>query len=234
MDEHKLIYGSKEIKYQLVFDKRKSLNIKVLPSGQLVITAPDGTDIEKINEKLKLKAPWILKQMDYFQTFQPLTSERKYINGESHLYSGRQYRLRAVVGNEECIKISSGWIQITSANISNANLKKMIDLWYLEKAKNRFPKILDLMIPKFEKFNITKPEIVIRKMQKRWGSCTSKGKIILNTELIKAPKGSIEYVVVHELCHLVHRKHNKKFYALQEKIMPDWKRWKDKLEYCLA
>jgi len=71
-------------------------------------------------------------------------------------------------------------------------------------------------------------------MAKRWGSCTKAGKIILNVELIKAPKGSIEYVIIHELCHLVQHNHTKAFFDLQNIMMPDWKKWKERLEYCLA
>jgi predicted metal-dependent hydrolase len=71
-------------------------------------------------------------------------------------------------------------------------------------------------------------------MPTRWGSCTPKGKIILNPELIKAPKGCIEYVIIHELCHLVHHDHTQKFIDLQTKEMQDWEKWKNKLEKLLA
>ena len=90
------------------------------------------------------------------------------------------------------------------------------------------------LLPLFKKYEIIKPELHIRSMEKRWGSCTPNGKIILNPELIKAPKGSIEYVIIHELCHLVHHNHTKSFYDLQEFMMPDWKKWKEKLEHSLV
>ena len=78
------------------------------------------------------------------------------------------------------------------------------------------------------------PRLLIRAMSKRWGSCLPAGRIILNTELIKAPKGSIEYVIIHELCHLDHHNHTKAFQSLQSRIMSEWRKWKDKLEYSLA
>ena len=71
---------------------------------------------------------------------------------------------------------------------------------------------------------------IIQETENRWGSCTAKGKIILNTELIKAPKPCIEYVITHEMCHLLHKNHTKAFYALLQKEMPDWERWKNRLE----
>mgnify|MGYP006324426245 CR=1 FL=1 len=104
----------------------------------------------------------------------------------------------------------------------------------IEKAIEHFNSVLEEKINLFTKYDIEKPLVEIRSMSKRWGSCTVKGKVILNPELIKAPKGSIEYVMIHELCHLVHHNHTKAFYELQEKIMPDWKKWKTKLEYSLV
>lgn len=112
--------------------------------------------------------------------------------------------------------------------------KKILDQWYKEKAKSHFKDTLDNILPLFKKYRISHPEIQIRNMPKRWGSCTPHGKVILNPELVKAPKGSIEYVIIHELCHLVHHNHTKAFYDLQAQMMPDWKKWKEKLEYSLA
>ena len=90
------------------------------------------------------------------------------------------------------------------------------------------------LIDKFKKYKVEPSSIVIRDMPTRWGSCTAKGKIILNPELIKAPKGCIEYVIIHELCHLIHHDHTQKFLDLQTKEMPYWEKWKIKLEKLLA
>lgn len=97
-----------------------------------------------------------------------------------------------------------------------------------------FNKVLQEVLPLFRKYKITEPKLYIRKMSKCWGSCTKAGKIILKTELIKEPKGSIEYVIIHELCHFVHHNRTKAFFTLQDKIMPDWKKWKERLENSLT
>ena len=102
--------------------------------------------------------------------------------------------------------------------------------WYKNHAEKRFERGLNQALSLFLKYDIGSPPLVIQRMAKRWGSCTPKGKIILNPEIIKAPSRCIDYVVIHELCHLVHHHHGKQFYELQTKVMPDWKRWKDKLE----
>jgi hypothetical protein len=85
-------------------------------------------------------------------------------------------------------------------------------------------------LPKFIKYKISQPEVKIKRLKKKWGSCSKQGKITLNSELVKAPKGCIEYVINHELCHLVEHNHSSAFYELQEKTMPDWEKRKNKLE----
>ena len=106
--------------------------------------------------------------------------------------------------------------------------------WYLQNARIKFTAIAQPLIDKFKKYKVEPSSIVLRDMHTRWGSCTPKGKIILNPELIRSPKGCIEYVIVHELCHLIYHDHTQKFLDLQTKEMRDWEKWKTKLEKLLA
>lgn len=229
-----LDYGSKRIEYNLSFATRKSLGIKVLPDGVVKVIAPNDTSIIDINKKVKSKANWILKQQAFFCSYKPHTPERKYVNGETHLYLGRQYKLQIIDDTINEIKIYRGAMIIKTKKSNPEYLEKKLNEWYKKKAILHFDEILNSSLLKFNKYKLEKPVIDIRLMQKRWGSCTKSGKIILNTELIKAPKGSIEYVVIHELCHLVHYNHNKAFYDLQNSLSPDWGKWKEKLELALS
>ena len=102
--------------------------------------------------------------------------------------------------------------------------------WYRERAKVKFAEIAEPIIQQFKKYGVEPKSLYIQVMENRWGSCTPKGKIILNTELIKAPKPCIEYVITHEMCHLLHKNHTKSFYELLHNEMPDWEKWKSKLE----
>ena len=111
---------------------------------------------------------------------------------------------------------------------------ELLSGWYLQKAKTKFPFIAQPIIGKFKKHKVEPSSIVLREKPTRWGSCTARGKIILNPELIKAPKGCIEYVIIHELCHLIYHDHTQKFMDLQTKEMPNWEKWKAKLEKLLA
>ncbi|WP_222165315.1 M48 family metallopeptidase [Edaphocola aurantiacus] len=225
-------FGSRTIGFRLEYSDRKSLGITVTPEMEVLVKAPLATSVEKVKEKIKKKAPWIIKQQSFFLSFQPKTPKRKYISGETHLYLGRQYRLLVQIGEQESVKLRGKFIEVTAKEKSRA--KSLLQDWYLQHATSKFHAIATPLIDKFRKYKVAPGSIVLRSMPTRWGSCTPTGKIILNPELIKAPKGCIEYVIIHELCHLIHHDHTQKFIDLQTKEMKDWERWKMKLEKLLA
>jgi predicted metal-dependent hydrolase len=225
-------YGSEVIFYTLCFRERRTLGITVNPDRSIEVNAPIGSSLEKIEEKIHKRAAWILKQQDHFLTFEPRNTKRRFVSGESHLYLGRQYQLLIVHSAEEIVKHTGRNIEVRTSETNN--VEKLLENWYLEKSKIWFHKIALPLIEHFKKHQVTPSKIEIRKMQNRWGSCSTKGKILLNPELVKAPKACIEYVVIHELCHLVHRDHTKAFFDIQQKEFPEWKKWKNKLEVLLA
>lgn len=227
-----LQYGSKIIHYVLHFRKRKTLGITVKPDLQVVINAPMEANREKISEILLKRAAWILKQQSYFLTFQPRTPELKYVSGETHLYMGRQYRLQVIIGKKQEVRYKGRFFEVITKD--NAKVRDILHHWYRDRAKVKFVEIAEPLIQRFRKYNAEPKGIFLLDMPTRWGSCTPKGKIILNPDLIRAPKACIEYVIIHELCHLVHHNHTQKFLDLQLKEMPDWERWKRKLEEMLA
>lgn len=225
-------FGSATIDYELQFSDRKTLGITVSPEMDVIVTAPIGTEIHKIQSRLIKRAPWIIRSISYFLSFHPKTPKRKYISGETHLYLGRQYLLKIVQSEEESVKLKGKHLIVNTKNPGIA--KALIENWYYEQAMNKLHSIALPLIEKFKKYKVVPTAIELRTMPKRWGSCTANGKIILNPELIKAPKGSIEYVITHELCHLIHHDHTQKFFDLQSKEMRDWEKWKLKLESLLA
>ena len=225
-------FGSKQILFTLEFVPRKTLGITVTPDMKVLVKAPLGAEFEKVKDKIRSKAAWILKQQSFFLSFHPKTPPKKFVNGETHLYLGRQYRLKIVEGAQKSVKLKGGFIEVIVPK--KADAKTLIEAWYYENAAAKFLQYAAPLIAKFSKYNVQPSKVLLRDMPGRWGSCTSKGKIILNPELIKAPKGCIEYVIIHELCHLIHRDHTKKFIELQTKEMPTWEKWKMKLETLLA
>lgn len=221
-------FGSKKIKYTLLYTKRKTLGITVNPDMEIVVKAPENSAIELVEAKVRKRAPWIIKQQSYFLTFHPKPNEKKYVSGESHYYLGKQYRIEVLEDKKNEVSYKGRYIQVKSKNKSN--VKKLLNDWYRVKSKEKFEAIAAPLIEKFKKYDVEPTGLYIQDMKTRWGSCTPQGKIILNPELIKTPKGCIEYVIIHELCHLVHLSHNQKFFDLQAKECPLWERWKTKLE----
>lgn len=221
-------FGSKKIDYRLEYSARKTLGITVTPEMAVIVKAPENTPVERVEEKVMKRAPWIIKQQSYFLSFHPKTPPRKFISGETHLYMGRQYRLYVTLGKKESIKYKGRFIGVTAKDKSR--VKVLVNQWYRMHAKRKFTEIAESLIQRFRKYDVEPTALYIQDMPRRWGSCTPKGKIILNPELIKAPKGCIEYVIVHELCHLIHRDHTRKFFDLQTKEMPGWEKWKERLE----
>lgn len=228
-------YGTTEIVFNLKRANRKTLAIEVHPDLTVWAIAPDTSNLSEIQEKILKRGAWIVKQQRYFDQFLPRTPERLYVSGETHLYLGRRYVLRVKEEKTTSVKLKNGELIVAVKNKNcPESIKRLLTKWYYDHAMKKFESILQEKFGIFQAYAIAYPALIIRRMNKRWGSCHSNGTIILNPELIKAPTRCIEYVIVHELCHLIHPSHNQKFYDLQAAKMPDWKKWKDKLEEMLV
>ena len=220
--------------YELYYTDRKTLGIKVYPDTSVKVFAPIDTDLPIIEQLLKAKRKWIEKQQRSFQTYLPATPPRQYIGGESFLYLGKQYMLKIEPSTAEEVKLYQGRLVVKTVNPDATHIKKLLQQWYIARATILFNKLFEEQFYLFKRFGLEKPILQIKKMEKRWGSCTPQQKIILNPERIKAPVVCINYVILHELCHLVHHNHSKSFYRLLENFMPDWQKYKQLLETKMA
>ena len=228
MTKDSILYGSSLIEYEIEYVQRKTLGITVHPDGTVTLKAPIEATPEDIQKKVRHRAAWILRQKRYFESFGTPTTERQFISGESHLYLGRQYMLRIKESKANAVHYQNNILEIECRNKKDAG--KVLQLWYLERAQIKFPEYAKRIIEQFAAYGVQPKSLTIRNMEKRWGYCTTDGDIFLNPRLICAPRCCIEYVITHELCHLVHRNHTKEFYALLTKEMPHWEKWKNKLE----
>ena len=220
--------------YELFYTDRKTLGIKVYPDTSVKVFAPIDTDLPIIEQHLKVKRRWIEKQQRSFQSYLPATPPRQYIGGESFLYLGKQYMLKIEPSTAEEVKLYQGRLVVKTLNPDATHIKKLLPQWYIARATILFNKLFEEQFYLFKRFGLEKPILQIKKMEKRWGSCTPQQKIILTPELIKAPVVCINYVILHELCHLVHHNHSKAFYRLLENFMPDWQKYKQLLETKMA
>ena len=235
MELKSIPYGNSRIDFCLKRNDRKTLGIKVYPDGSTVVTAPIETPYEKVTEKVKSKAQWIDKQKDFFMLFEPRTKEKLYESGESHLYLGKNYRLKITESNTNSVKLKGGYISISIKDKHNKNaIEKELKKWYKSKAIIHFENLYHNRIGLAKELSNKESSLKYMWYENRWGSCFKDGTISLNLELIKSPKECIDYVIVHELCHLVHHNHSNKFYSLLSKKLPKWRDSKNKLERLLA
>ena len=205
----------------------KNITLKVRPNGETILTAPKAASDEHIKFIMQKRAQWIAQKRAFFASFK--MPQKEYVSGEDFRYLGRSYRLKVVQSKEERVKLQRGYLELFVKDKSDLKRKEnLVYEWYHEKAMIYFFNIL-------QEFNkIVKQDIKsvkIRQMKTRWGSCNPyKSYINLNIELIKKPKACIEYVVFHELVHLLYPDHSKKFYDYLTLYMPDWQKRKEILE----
>jgi predicted metal-dependent hydrolase len=212
-------------------EERKRLSIRVQPDQSITARAPLAYSYEEIQSKLQKRAGWIEQQLDYFEPYQPIQPERQYISGETHYYLGRQYRLKVSEGSQESVKLIGQFFQVATPDAQNhERVKGLMQVWTRQHAITLIQRRAALYLERVQRSGAKEPVFQFRRMEKRWGSCTPKGVITFNTELVKAPIHCIDYVVLHELCHLVEEGHTPRFYRLLERLMPDWKKRKERLE----
>jgi predicted metal-dependent hydrolase len=232
MTEHAVAFGQKTIRFSLEQKPRKALRISVMPDMSVGVSAPHTFSIEKVLRKVQRRASWIVRQINYFKSYMPKEPPRQFISGETHYYYGRQYRLKVMLAKKQDVKLKGKYIFVYSLRTdSRPRTKRLVYEWYRARAQQMFAVITERCHERLEKYGIKLPAIDVKSMKSRWGSCVhTKGRIGLNTELIKAPSHCIEYVIMHEMCHLKYPNHTRQFYNFLSLVMPDWEKRKARLE----
>lgn len=228
--EHVLDYGERRIPFRLRFSDRKRLRIVVKPDLSVDAEAPHGFSEQEAVGAVESKARWIVRQLDEFEDFHPLPTPHRFVSGETFVYLGRQYRLKVEEGEKAPAKLRGRFLHVmVSDRTESACVRRAVDAWYRARAGEVFRRYLASCMEVASRHGIEEPKLSIREMRTRWGSCTAGGRVTLNLRLIHAPVHCIEYVVMHELCHLAHHDHSPRFYRLLTRCMPDWKRRREVL-----
>jgi predicted metal-dependent hydrolase len=228
-------FGSERIEFRLRRSKRKTLAITVRPDTGVVVTAPLGADVEAVKAKVRKRALWIRRQRRFFERYLPPVPPRRYVSGETHRYLGRQYRLKVTEARCESVKLKGAYIWVdVKVKAEPERVRRLVENWYLDHARAAFARSLGACLPGLHGLVAAEPRLHLRRMPKRWGSWTRRGAIYLNPELVRAPRSCVDYVVTHELCHLVHGGHGRQFLALLRQTMPDWEQRKGRLEAVMA
>jgi predicted metal-dependent hydrolase len=224
-------YGGESIPFELEIRQRRRLSITVHADRRVTVLAPAGRSLEEVLARVRKRATWIARQRTYFEQFHPLPREKRYVSGETHLYLGRQYRLKIHRADGKSVKLRGRYLHITTADRHNASqVKLLLDGWYRTHARSIFEARLLQCLDSAPALCLPPPAIGIRRMTRRWGSCTKAGNILLNLDLVKTPLSCIEYVIMHELCHLRIQNHSRAYYRLLSRCMPDWEHRKARLD----
>jgi hypothetical protein len=252
-------YGQDKIHYEVVRKKVKNkpesdkliakktkprkVVIKVHPDQRVVATAPVDASEEIIHDAIMKRARWIWQSLQDFTKQKNHVLPKRYVSGETQFYLGRRYVLKVITdaeandGINSTVKLSRGKLNVelsqsdSTLNIEErtAIVKSLIDEWYKTKAKLIFIERLEAVILKAAWVTDT-PAFRLLAMKKQWGSCSVKGNLILNPHLVKAPKECIDYVILHELCHIAEHNHSEHFWRLLTQVMPNWKEVKARLD----
>ena len=221
---------------RIVYSQRKTLKLEVLPDMSVRMLAPFGAKLGVCSRMLLKRSDWVQARLKYFSQFHPLTKPREYVSGETHLFLGRRLRLKVISSHTKSVKATRQHLTVCAGRTTSTRLvEATLWQWYREQAADLFQeRLLGCMV----KLNIHKAEgpkeLIIRRYKSRWGSMRLDGVLGLNLDLIRAPVECIEYVIIHELCQHRFQHRGPRYWDLLERIMPDWRNRKAKLERLTA
>ncbi len=221
-------YGAHEIAYHLEFRRRRSVGFRVLTTGAVHVAAPLGTTAAWVAEQVLRKAPWILKHQARFRAARPAAPPRQYLSGEPQHYLGQTYSLLVAEAPQAVVQLLGSQLVVAyPAPHTPERMATLLASWYRQQAAAQFALALARVWPRFAEFGLLLPQLFVRQMQTRWGSCTpTTGRIRLNVDLVRTAEACIDYVLVHECCHLLVPDHSPRFYALQTRLLPGWQQAK--------
>ncbi len=230
---HQVIFGTTIIEYEVIYSKRKTISIQVYPDGRVVVRAPIGVKQVKIEPFVLKRAAWVVKHQRRFkENLVAVPTPRRYREGEVYRYLGREYRLKIIEANKEGVRLDQEFLVVKTADVTNTTrIGVLINRWYRIEAERIFAERLAACFPRVAWMGVEYPKLTIRDMKSRWGSCSAKKNVSLNLRLVQVAEELIDYVVLHELCHLKEMNHSPAFYALMDKILPDWRAYRQRLNH---
>ncbi|MCL2078210.1 MAG: M48 family metallopeptidase [Oscillospiraceae bacterium] len=227
-----ILLNGREISYELVRKNVKNINLRIRSDCSVYVSANARVADSVIEEFLHKKAAYIVSALDkYAEIAKYAVDKHNYVTGESFHYLGKDLRLVVTQGKNN-VSSDGVYLAMSVADVcDNQQKEKLIAKWYDTQCREIFSDIISDTFPIFQKYGVTMPQLTLRNMSSRWGSCQPKrGIITLNKKLIEVPRNAVEYVVMHEFVHFLHPNHSTKFYEMLATLMPDWKARKKLLE----
>lgn len=224
--------GNRTITFRVIKSLRRKKTIAILleTSGEIIVRAPHRASHSRIIAAVKSKAVWIVEKQRGLDNH--ACRSKEFVSGESFLYRGRSFRLKVLTDGKlqktevrvrgRCVEVISD----SAANLTADKIKHSLLQWYRERAEEY---LSEKVTAYARKMALSRPTVLIRDQQKRWASCDSKGQLRFNWRIIMAPAKVIDYVVVHELCHLTHHDHSRSFWKHLGMVMPDYEKRQEML-----
>jgi predicted metal-dependent hydrolase len=233
MGDFRVVYGEHELVFSVSYLENLAgkVRIHVQPDQRVIVDAPPQTTITEIKQAVLKRARWIRNQLTKLEATHRHALRRQYVSGETHWYLGKRYLLKVrETGRDAGVVKLLGAQLVVSVSVRKAwSVKQALDTWYRARALQVFERRLAALYPALDWVE-SMPDWRLRPMKKQWGSCSPKGRLSLNPMLVKAPRQCIDYVVLHEMCHLKHHNHSEEYYALLARRLPDWQARKQRLD----
>jgi len=223
-------FGAKTIPFEVIYRKRKTMEIRVEPPDRVTVVAPQGTPHEVILQKVYGRASWIVQKLLLCRQIESRPIRREFVNGESFLYLGRNHSLQLILDaslKKPAVKLYRGKFYVTTPDQDEQKIRQAMEQWYraktLEKVKER--------VAYYQRYFEQKPAAIrVKEQKKRWASCTARDELLFNWRCVMAPAPVLDYIVVHEMCHMCHKNHSKAFWDLVTSILPDYQESKEWLK----
>ncbi|NLM60403.1 MAG: M48 family metallopeptidase [Clostridium sp.] len=225
--------GKHSIRYTLSRSRRKTVGIKLNEKGEVSVSAPMALSGNRIKEIIIKKIPWILKKQEELKAkYLEASEQKRYIDGETFLYLGKEYTLKIQRGSasdnvdlfENDIVVSTADSGLKEGNTAETEqdlkIRGLLKSFYINRFLELVKTRMDIYAPKI---GVSPGKVSIRDQKTRWGSCSCKGNISLNWKLIMAPLEVVDYVIIHELCHMKEMNHSKKFWNIVRGLCPNFK-----------
>jgi len=231
--DQSLRYGEQRIRYRVFFmpGRHRTLAIHVNPDGTVRVDAPPGTPAPRIKLAVTKRARWLSNHLRKIGEQRAHVLAREYISGECLFYLGRRYVLKVASRSRGVseVKLRHGRIEVATHRPARATVRSLLWDWYTVRARDVFTRRLERVLPELPWIRET-PRVKLVAMKRQWGNCSPGGVLSLNPHLVKAPAVCIDYVLLHELCHLKIHNHSPDFYRLLARHMPEWEAVKGRLD----
>jgi len=231
MKKKTVTLASGEVELDIVRSSRRTVALYVKPGGTLLVRAPWYVPVYVLMQFVRQKTAWIEKQRKRLKDVKPLGEQSLIEDGSLIPFLGRQMTVKVTEGSKNTARLVDNILYITVAgDRSPLGITHVVQRWYQNQAKALFTIRASELAALHTALLPAPGTVSVRLMKRRWGTCHSSGAIWLNSELVKKDPELIDYVIIHELCHLVHHNHSKEYYALLESIIPNFREMKKRLQ----